>query len=512
MSFVHRIDELIAEHGNGLTSEAEHWERVRLGAVAQVVNGFPFPSSGFNKVTGEAVLRIRDIAAGQIGTYFKGPPGAFPRVNHGDLVVGMDGDFNSCLWPGDSALMNQRVCKIVPDGAYYSKHLLAYVLPGYLKLINDHTSAITVKHLSSGTVADLPLPLPPRPEQDRLVSKLDELFSRIDEGERALQEVTALMERYRQSVLKAAVTGELTRDWRKKNKGTVEHGDTLLASILKARREAWEEIELGKMKAKGIKPPNDKWRHKYQEPAPPDASRLPELPAGWVWATAGQMCFVDTGATPKRGTTKYYEGGTIPWVTSAAVNLPLILEPTELITEVAIEETNAKVFPAGSLLVALYGEGKTRGKISELGIDAASNQACAALLCAHLDLGVKSYLRSFFEKNYEALRLRAAGGVQPNLNLAILKQTPIPLPSRQEIEEINQRLTERQSQLARIAAESSVWQRESTALRQAVLKSAFSGLLVSHDPSDEPATNLLKRIGAAVGDTAKRGRKKGPAE
>ena len=73
-----------------------------------------------------------------------------------------------------------------------------------------------------------------------------------------------LVERYRQSVLKAAVTGELTRDWREKNKGKLESGEALLARILKARREAWEKAELDKMKAKGITPANDKWKQKYR--------------------------------------------------------------------------------------------------------------------------------------------------------------------------------------------------------------------------------------------------------
>src|SRR5690606_16578195 len=145
-----------------------------------------------------------------------------------------------------TALMNQRVCKVAPDERFYSKALLAYALPGYLKLINDHTSAITVKHLSSRTVQDIPLPLPPRAEQDRLASKIDELFSRIDEGERALEQVSKLVERYRKSVLKAAVTGELTRDWRKARKvdgHPIESGEALVARILTARREAWEQAE-----------------------------------------------------------------------------------------------------------------------------------------------------------------------------------------------------------------------------------------------------------------------------
>src|SRR5687768_503536 len=143
MSFVHRVDELVEEHGNALVGKADHWERVPLGSIARVINGFPFASNGFNNSEGDPVIRIRDITSGQIGTYFKGEADEAPRVDHGDLVIGMDGDFNCRLWPGAPALMNQRVCKVSPDESYYSKQFLAYVLPGYLKLVNEHTSAIT---------------------------------------------------------------------------------------------------------------------------------------------------------------------------------------------------------------------------------------------------------------------------------------------------------------------------------------------------------------------------------
>jgi type I restriction enzyme S subunit len=138
-------------------------------------------------------------------------------------------------------------------------------------------------------IRDAHLPLAPSNEQRRIVSKIEQLFSRIGDGEHALEQVQKLVERYRQSVLKAAVTGELTREWRQKQKVELESGDALLQRILKARREAWEKAELDKMKAKGQKPANDKWKHNYQEPSPTDTTDLPELPEGWVWTSLGQI-------------------------------------------------------------------------------------------------------------------------------------------------------------------------------------------------------------------------------
>jgi type I restriction enzyme, S subunit len=110
--------------------------------VADLLNGFPYESKNFNDASGIPLLRIRDILPGRTKTRYKGnldDPRMF-KVRNGDLVVGMDGDFNAKIWQGGEALVNQRVCLIRVREEIYSQRFLAYILPGYLKLINDHTS------------------------------------------------------------------------------------------------------------------------------------------------------------------------------------------------------------------------------------------------------------------------------------------------------------------------------------------------------------------------------------
>lgn len=504
MSFVHSVAELVASSKNALLDKADHWERVPLAAVAQVVNGFPFPSNGFNATTGAPVIRIRDIVPGTIGTYFKGDTESAPRLERGDLVVGMDGDFNCRLWPSESAFINQRVCKLVPDERSYSKQFLAYVLPNYLKLINDHTSAITVKHLSSRTVQEIPLPLPPRREQDRIVSRLDELFSRVKEGERALERVQKLVERYRQSVLKAAVTGELTREWRERHKGQPETGKALLTSILEARRAAWEKAELGKMKAKGIKPANDKWKQKYQEPLPPDTTRLPKLPSGWVWSSLGQLFQISIGSTPSRKEPSYWNGD-IPWVSSGEVAFCRIRVTRETISSAGFENSSVKMHPPGTVLLAMVGEGKTRGQAAILDIEACHNQNAASIGVSKTPIPPE-YIFEILKYRYESVRSIGQGGNQPALNADLVRSVAIPVPPLSEIAEICDLVQRKMSSIVNIESSLRSPDKLSKALRQAILREAFRGALVKQDEVDEPAGVLLGAIGSV--DERKQHRKK----
>lgn len=222
-----------------------------------------------------------------------------------------------------------------------------------------------------------------------------------------------------------------------------------------------------------------------------------------------QLCRVGTGSTPKRGERRFYDQGTIAWVTSGAVNAKNVMEPTELITDTAIRETNCKVFPAGSLIVALYGEGKTRGKVAKLGIAAATNQALAVLHSFNDDTVEPDWIRYFLEARYQQTREEAAGGVQPNLNLGIVKAIEIPIPSRQFQQAAISRLEVAFARADRLEAEAARARALLDRLEAALLAKAFRGELVPQDPADEPAHALLTRIRQtrAAAPQVKRGRK-----
>jgi type I restriction enzyme S subunit len=518
VSFVHGVDGVLDEHGNGLTAKADHWERVRLGDIADVVNGFPFPSAGFNKAVGEPVLRIRDITRGAIETYFQGSTAGAPRVEHDDLIVGMDGDFNSRLWSGGSAMMNQRVCKIVPDETLYSKRLLAYALPGYLKLINDHTSAITVKHLSSQTVAQLPLPLPPRAEQDRLVSRIDQLFSRIDEGERALERAQALVEHYRQSLLRAAVTGELTREWRKKNKDRLEPGEALLARILKARADTRRDAELAKMTAKGTVPFDDTWIQRDEQATTVAPADLPELPHGWAWAAAEAVCeSVHSGTTPEQPLLQSTPANGVPFIKVYNLTfdgaLDFSVDPTYVDAQHHGQKMKRSRTLPGDVLTNIVGP--PLGKVSVVPSTHPEWNINQAIVAFRPLSGIRNdFLSIYLQSETAKAWLRATTKTttsQVNLAVTTCRRLPIPVPGlleQQHICEVVDRALSYANTMLAAARDAAA---RSIGLRQSTLKAAFSGRLVPQMQSDQPASLLLDRIAAqreGVQTSLKSGRRK----
>lgn len=351
----------------------------------------------------------------------------------------------------------------------------------------------TRKRISRKNLELIQFPVPPFKEQIRIADKIDELFSELDNGIEELETAQKKLELYRQSLLKSAVEGELSKEWRETQTEVSETGEQLLARILKERRERWEQDKLKEFAEKGGNPPKD-WQEKYSEPVQPDTENLPQLPEGWVWAKLKQLTTIGTGVTPLKSKSNYYTNGNIPWVTSGALNEELVGEASHYITELAVQECRLKLYPIGTLLVAMYGEGKTRGKCSELTIPATINQAIAALVFYNSAIKVKDYIKSYLLSSYDDMRRQAAGGVQPNLNLQIIGNLDIPLPPFSEQIFINEKL---EDSINLIENQSSSLKASLTLLntqKRNILTAAFKGELVPQDPNDEPAQILLERI------------------
>ena len=308
--------------------------------------------------------------------------------------------------------------------------------------------AINDKQFFSGIT-----PVPPSLEQVRIANKIKELMSLCDQLEQqsltSLDAHQQLVETLLGTLTDSQNAEDLAENWTRIS----EHFDTLFtteASVDALKQTILQLAVMGKLVPQD---PNDEpasellkriaqekaqlvkdGKIKKQKPLPPisDEEKPFELPDGWEWCRIVDLAIVGTGATPSRDEPNYWKNGVINWVTSGETCLPFIQNTTEHITQKAVDETNVSIYPPGTLIIAMYGQGKTRGQITELLISAGTNQACAAIRLIETDNEHRKFIKLFFEKSYDDLRSLAAGGAQPNLNVAKISQTVIPLPPKRE--------------------------------------------------------------------------------
>ncbi|MFN8074233.1 MAG: restriction endonuclease subunit S [Kineosporiaceae bacterium] len=191
----------------------------------------------------------------------------------------------------------------------------------------------------------------------------------------------------------------------------------------------------------------------------------------------GELCTIGSGATPRRGNTAYWESGVVPWVTSGDLSDGIITQASRFVTELALHETSIRLWPKGTLLVAMYGEGKTRGTVAELGISATCNQACAALSLKGADQIERSWLRLVLESSYEEMRRASSGGVQPNLSLGYFRELVVPWPTRERMRNAVEEVGAADAATIRLRNSLTSAERHGESLRRALLSAAFSGRL-----------------------------------
>ena len=348
-----------------------------------------------------------------------------------------------------------------------------------------------------GQLADYPFPLPPLPEQHRIVAEIEKQFTRLDASVAALKRARANLKRYRASVLKAACEGKLvpTEAELARSEGRdYEPADRLLERILVERRAKWESQK--------------KRRRKYKEPAAPDTSDLPGLPEGWVWCGIGESFDVYVGSTPRRARADFWDGD-IPWVSSGEISFTRIKATRECITEDGLKNSSVTLHPKGTVLLGMIGEGKTRGQVSILDIPACNNQNSAAIRVSESGLPPE-YVYYYLWGQYDATRRVGSGNNQPALNKTRVQELTLPLPPLAEQRRIVAEVERRLSVIQQAEATVEAGLKRAERLRQSILKEAFSGRLVPQDPNDEPASVLLERIRAEreAAEAAAKGRRK----
>ena len=435
------------------------WPKVRVGDLCQSINGRAFKSTEWAK-QGLPIIRIQNLNRKDASfNYFEGTVDEKILVRSGDLLFAWSGtpgtSFGAHIWRGPDAALNQHIFKLRFDplrvDAKYFYYALNRNVAGY---IDTAQGGVGLAHVTKSKFENSVVSLPELRVQREVVAELEKQFSRLDEAVANLKRVKANLKRYKASVLKDAVEGRLVpteAELARREGRSFETGEQLLLRILEARRSSW----------------SGRGKFRVSDAPELDASELPE---GWTWSTIDQLADVGTGATPNRSKVEYWNDGDVPWVTSGVANGDYVDKASEFVTQRALAETNLTLYPAGTLLVAMYGEGKTRGKCAELRIPATTNQALAAL---QVNDQVRAYLRHFLELNYEEMRKVASGGVQPNLNLSLVRAVSVSLPPLSEQVRIVAEVDRRMSLVRGAEAEVDANLKRAQALRQSILQSTF---------------------------------------
>ncbi len=471
------------------------WLQIPLGEALQIQKGKK-PIGLGSKGAGRTVpyINISAFETKQVEEY--APEQDVPRCQPSDTLLVWDGARAGLAGRGIGGFIGSTLARLTSDLA--DPTYLYYFVHSNYGYLNTHTKGVGIPHIDPVVLANIPFTLPPIFEQTRIVTKLEELLSDLDAGVAELKAAQKKLAQYRQSLLKAAVEGALTAEWRANN-SPAETGAQLLERILQERRARWEAKQLAKFKEQGKAPPKD-WQKKYPEPVQPDTTDLPELPQGWVWASLDMLGEIASGVAKGSKRSPDVEVREVSYLRVANVQRGF-LDLSEVKTIMATERDIADLtLKNGDVL---FNEGGDRDKLGRGWVwrDEVTD-------CIHQNhvFRMRPYLPevlpeliSHHGNTFGKTWFQNAGKQTTNLasiNMTMLRMFPVPLGSAEEQRELLRQLELQIEQIDRQEQAVELGLKQSTAQRQNILKAAFSGQLVLQDPSDEPASELLARIRA----------------
>ena len=372
---------------------------------------------------------------------------------------------------------------------------LLYALRRFAGELDAKGTGTTFKAVSSRVVREFMLPIPPHAEQVQIANFLDGIFADLDAGIAALQRCQEKLGIYRASLLKAAVEGDLTADWRNEHPD-VEPAGKLLQRILVERRERWEQEQIRTYAEKGKAPPKN-WKAKYKEPVAPEITDSPAVPTNWKWVGFDQIGAIQGGLqkSPLRKPTHNH----FPYLRVANVHRGRLLLDKLHRFELTSQELRKLRLEAGDILL-VEGNG-SRTEIGRCALWNGEVEDCVHqnhIIRVRLAKGVlPQYVSIFLNSPVGQFAIQQAASSTSGLyTLSVnkVKRLSIALPPLAEQEAIADHAEGHISRVDEVGTALLEQLARSTRLRQSVLHQAFTGNLVPQDPNDEPASKLLERI------------------
>ena len=326
------------------------------------------------------------------------------RINVGSIGIKTDALKNSYISPAYIVFSCKKT--MLPDFLY-----LLMRGDRFNTLIRDNTTGSVRQTLGFEILSNIKIPILPLLTQQEIISKYNNTISQAVESERKADEL--------ESKIETLLFDEL---------GMEETKETL--DIIKEYRF------LKFVEYKDV----SQWGVDFI------CSKIKIQSNLYKSRTLGSICKIGSGGTPSRGTSQYYNGD-IPWIKTGEVIDEVIYDTEEKITQLAVVNSSAKIYHAGSLIMAMYGQGKTRGRTAKLGIDATTNQACAVLYDIDTAYVHTDFLWAYLQGEYKRIRALAYGNNQPNLNAQMIKDYPVFLPSLEKQRELANKFFEIKTQI-----------------------------------------------------------------
>ena len=463
----------------------EGWKKTTLGEIATYVNGRAFKPIEWSK-TGIPIVRIQNLNNPNAEyNYYDGNIEEKYHIRNGDLLFAWSASLGAYIWKGKYAFLNQHIFKVLPK-ENIDKTFIYYLLDKVTNELYAKAHGSGMVHVTKGKFEATSVNIPPFETQQTIVNKIESLFDEIDEGIGRLKTAAQQIQQYRQSLLKNAFNGELTKEWRSKHADTLPSENELLAQIQTTREQhhaqqladwqtavsQWEQN--GK---EGKKPSKPSTLKKLESIEKLNEIELTELPDGWFWERLGLMTLgVEYGTSAKS-----QPEGKVPVLRMGNMQNGKI-DWTDLVYSDNDEEIKQYLLKKGDVLFNRTNSPELVGKTSIIETDEKAIFAGYLIRINHLTeitdgRYLTYFLNSMIAKKYGNF-VKTDGVNQSNINGQKLINYPFVFCSLKEQKEIADILEQKFTACDQLADEIAKQLKQAELLKQAVLKAAFSGSLL----------------------------------
>ncbi|KGY10443.1 restriction endonuclease subunit S [Vibrio sinaloensis] len=424
------------------------WAVSRLEDLIHVINGRAYKKAEMLS-EGTPILRVGNLFTSNDWYYSDLELESDKYIDNGDLIYAWSASFGPFIWDGGKVIYHYHIWKMdIFREASLDKEFSKLFLQAISERIKASGNGIAMIHMTKERMEKVMHPLPPINEQKRIVHRVNELMTLCDQLEQQTEAsiaahqvlVTTLLD----TLTNSANAEELMQNWQL----VAEHFDTLFTteeSIDQLKQTILQLAVMGKLVPQD---PNDEPAAKLLERIAEEKAQLVRekkikkhpnvepignvgiIPKTWKAIVVQDFADIRLGSTPSRHESSYWNGN-IPWVSSGEVANGVIVDTAEKITQSGFDNSSTSIIPKGSLLMAIIGQGKTRGQTALLDIDACTNQNVAAFVFNGQFI-IPEYVWLWAQSKYESHRQGGHGGAQPALNGKKVRSFAFPLPPTEE--------------------------------------------------------------------------------